>query len=497
MKYRLSALYALTMLVTITYGQEVSSCVPCEMLKDEHHLPDLFITSAEIEENDEATYCKVLGTIGKEINFELLLPERWNARYVMGGGGGFVGTVQNSARGTVAEGYATSGTDTGHKGRGAEWAMHSVERRVNFGHLAVHRTATVSKALIYRYYCQYPEYSYFMGCSRGGGQALIEAQRYPDDFDGIVSAAPVINWLATGLEFIQNIKALYPDPENLDAMISANHLQILEAEVLNQCDDIDGIADKILNDPRKCLFDFSALPHCVDGKTDSTCFNPAQIEAVKTIYAGVSNQGGFSYPGFPFGAEARQGGFGPWIVGPIDGPYPSLHFYFGVEMFKYIIYQDPEWDYSSYDFSKITKDGRDAAEYLNATSTDYSAFKERNGKLILYHGWNDPALSAYTAISHYEAAKKLDEDIADHFKLYLLPGVLHCGGGPGPDQAEWLNLIHGWVEEGKAPHKVIVTKRDQDGNVLMTRPVFPYPSVAKYDGSGDPAVESSFMEGKP
>jgi feruloyl esterase len=160
-------------------------------------------------------------------------------------------------------------------------------------------------------------------------------------------------------------------------------------------------------------------------------------------------------------------------------------------MFKYLIFQDPDWDYSTYDFSNFMADTRYAASYLNATSTDYSVFKNKGGKLLIYHGWNDPALSALTSIEHVEAAKKVDPDLNNFLRLFLLPGVVHCGGGSGPSQTDWLSHIRNWVEHGKAPERIVLRK-ESDGKVLMTRPVFPYPKKTVYDGKGDPNVESSF-----
>jgi len=186
-------------------------CIPCEKLT-ELRLPDVKITEA-VTVTTGSSYCKVLGVIVKEINFEIILPFEWNGIYVMGGGGGFVGTIQNAARSSVEKGYATSGTDTGHNGKkypGASWALNDMERQLNFGHLAVHRTAVVSKSIIASYYGDYPKYSYFIGCSRGGGQAIMEAQRYPDDFDGIVAAAPAFNWTAIASEAVQNTRAAFP-----------------------------------------------------------------------------------------------------------------------------------------------------------------------------------------------------------------------------------------------------------------------------------------------
>ncbi len=482
------------------HGQNKEKKPPC-MSPEELKLldlPDVKIMDVSVEK-ENTTFHKVLGIIGKEINFELLLPEEWNERFVMGGGGGFVGSIQNVARSEVNNGFATVGTDTGHKGNGvkADWALNNMERQLNFGHLAVHRTAVVAKAIIEKFYCSPPLYSYFMGCSRGGGQALIEAQRYPEDFDGIVSAAPIIDWPATGAEFVQNSIAIYPDPNKLDeAIVSANHIKLLQKEVLAQCDELDGVKDDIINDPRECAFNFSLLPVCVGDKADSSCFTWDQIAAVKQIYAGVDIQGNKIYPGFPFGGEFEEGSWMPWIVGPDKGlmalNFPTLHYGFGTEMFKYLIFNDPDWDYSIYDFSGFEKDTKYAAAYLNATSTDYSGFKKRNGKMIIWHGWNDPALSAFTAINHFKEAKKGDDELEDYIRLFLLPGVLHCGGGSGPDQANWLQIIREWVENDKAPERIVVSKM-KNNKESMSRPVFPYPEKAVYKGSGDKNKESSFI----
>jgi feruloyl esterase len=475
---------------------DINGCIPCEELKN-LSFPEVHITEA-VTITDKTTYCKVLGTIGKEINFELLLPGDWNGRFLMGGGGGFVGSIANSARWSIHDGYATSGTDTGHKGHGikADWALDNMERQVNFGHLAVHRTAVVSKTIIARYYCHDPEYSYFMGCSRGGGQAMMEAQRYPDDFDGIIVGAPAFCWPAFAAEFIQNIQAIYPDQNNLgEAVITKENLAMLQAAVLDQCDELDGIKDSILNDPEECDFDFSALPICPDEVIGGECFTVSQINAIQTVYDGVTNDQEEIYPGFPLGGENEPGGWLPWITGPNDGTmemrFPSLQFGFGTEIFKYLVFQDPDWDYSKYDYSNFFEETRYASAYLDATSADYSEFKKRRGKMIIYHGWNDPALSAYATIEHYKKVMKKDPDVKDYIRLFLLPGVLHCGGGPGPDRADWVGLIRDWVENGNAPDRIIMSKV-KNGEVIMTRPVFPYPRKAVYKGQGDPNMESSF-----
>jgi len=493
---------ALTLSTATILSAQVSpnknSCIPCEELMN-IRLPDVVVFEA-IRLEAPVPHCKILGTIGKEINIEVLLPVDWNSRFAMGGGGGFVGSIQNGARSSINNGYATAGTDTGHESSGieADWALNNMERQVNFGHLAVHRTAVVSKEIIRQYYCSESEYSYFIGCSRGGGQAMMEAQRYPNDFDGIVSGAPAFNWPALGAEFVQNTQIIYPDPSKLDEpVITLANLQLLQTKILESCDALDGSKDKILNDPRDCDFNFDLLPRCPRNIAGDNCFTLSQIEAIKVVYSGATSKGKEIYPGFPLGGENEPSGWQDWIVGPNEGTmelnFSSLQFGFGTEMFKYLVFQDPDWDYTSYDFSNFSEATQYASSYLDATSTDYSAFKNRGGKMIIYHGWNDPALSAFATINHYEAAQNEDSEIGEAIRLFLLPGVLHCGGGPGPSQANWIELVRNWVENGTAPERVVVTKTI-DEKVVMARPVFPYPSKAVYDEKSDPSKESSFSK---
>lgn len=472
-------------------------CLPCAELIG-LKLADVTLSEAVVVTQDE-THCRVRGTIGAEIGFELLLPARWNTRFAMSGGAGFSGSIQNGLRYLVRQGFATVGTDTGHEGETIEanWALNHPRRRLNFGHVAVHRTAVVSKEIIERYYCAAPTYSYFSGCSRGGGQALIEAQRYPDDFDGIVAAAPIIEWPATGAEFVQNTALVYSNPDQLDEpLIAETHLKMLEGAVLTQCDSLDGVRDSLLNDPRECIFDFSALPRCPSDKSSPDCFTSEQVRAVQLIYAGVTSQGRTIYPGFPFGNEAAEGSWDTWIVGPhaesMRLGYPTLQYAIGTGILKHFVYQDSTWDYAHHDFSDFQEQSRESSGYLDATSTNYQAFRARGGKMIICHGWSDPALSAYTSVDHYEATLDRDASLAESVRLFLLPGVLHCGGGPGPSGTNWIRLIQEWVERDTAPERVVVTKKEQ-GKVVLSRPVFPYPARATYDGVGDPSVESSFV----
>ena len=480
-------------------------CIPCEQLKA-LQLPDVTIMEAKSLKNDTiegqvitVPFCYVLGRISKEINIELLLPGQWNERFLMSGGGGFVGSIQNNLRFAVNSGYATAGTDAGHKGSGieADWALNNMERQLDFGRLAIHLTAAVSKFIIHAYYCAAPAYSYFLGCSRGGGQAMVEAQYYPEDFDGIVSGAPAFSWPAIAAKFIQNSQKNYPDPKDLSKhVITKDNLRLLQDQILKQCDALDGITDHILNDPRDCKFDFSTLPVCPDEQANANCFTPQQLAAIKVVYAALTNKQDTIYPGFPYGAENEEGGWDAWIAGANpSADFPSLHYMFGVNVFKYLVFNDPEWNYGQYDFSAFFKDTRYASAYLDATQTDYSAFKKRKGKMIIYHGWNDPALSAFETIKHFQEVEQKDKNIQSYIRLFLLPGVLHCGGGPGPDDVDWIKLIRDWVENDKAPERVVLSKKEKD-KIVMTRPVFPFPKVAVYGGKGETNLEKNFIEKK-
>lgn len=361
-------------------------------------LPDVTITSVT-QEDQPATHCKVAGVIGPEVHFELLLPEKWNGKFVMGGGGGFVGSVMNTslAFGALQAGYATVGTDTGHQGHplSANWAHNNLERLVNFGHQAVHRTAVTAKALTKTYYQNEISRSYFTGCSRGGSQALMEAQRYPEDFDGIVAGAPAINW-TTGLAVLatQISKAMYPDPNNLqEAVVGPKEQELIESSYLKMCDAQDGIKDGILNDPRQCKFDVATLL-CKNKKTDN-CLSKEQLSAVQVIYGGPKDsKGNPLFYGFPFGGETTPGGWSRWLTGGLkyqadldefqggvdagdfDAPVsPSAYYSFGNEIMKYFIYNDPDWTYTDYNYDNLGEDSERVAETLNATNPIFQHFE--------------------------------------------------------------------------------------------------------------------------
>jgi feruloyl esterase len=481
-------------------------------------LPDVTITSVT-HETHPTPHCKVAGVIGPEIHFELLLPEKWNGKFVMGGGGGFVGSVMNTSLmfGSLQAGYATVGTDTGHQGHPLDgsWAHNNLERLVNFGHQAVHRTAVTAKELTKAYYQSEIARSYFTGCSRGGSQGLMEAQRYPEDFDGIVAGAPAYNWTGLAALATQINQAMYPDPCNLqEAIVGPKEQALIESTYLAMCDEQDGIKDGILNDPRECKFDLVTL--LCKGEKNDRCLSKEQLAAIKLIYEGPKDSKGDPlFYGFPFGGETAPGGWNRWLTGGLKyqadvsefqggvdvGDFkvpvaPNLFYAFGNGIMKYFVYNNPDWTYENYDFDRLERDSARVAETLNATNPDLSAFRKRGGKLIIYSGWSDAAAPAGAIIGYYEDVLADDKTAADDVRLFMMPGVEHCFGGPGPSWVNWLEEMDKWVETGTTPDQVTVYFVDEKMQPAGSRLLCAYPQVAKYDGKGNPRDVSSFTCGE-
>jgi pimeloyl-ACP methyl ester carboxylesterase len=456
-------------------------------------LPDVRITEAVAVPAAttgpiHAPHCRVTGVVGTEIQFRLLLPDTWNGKFLMGGGGGFVGAIDNQAQRTVDAGYATVGTDTGHQGDGtdASWALDNIERQVNFGYVAIHRTAEVAKAIVRAYFGTDATHNYFVGCSNGGRQALMEAQRYPDDFDGIVVGAPALDFVALGAQFIKDSQVSFPDAQNTTPLFTVEALKSVETQIVDRCDAMDGLKDGLMEDPRRCAVDVARL----SGLTD------VQRAALKKVYAETRGKNGVIYPAQPFGGEGTPAGWPAWITGGAspEGPQSgSLRRTFGTQFFKYFVFGDPSWDYTKYDVSNAPKDARLAGTILNATNTNLDAFTSRGHKLVMWHGWSDPALSALATISYYEQVQARDANLRDYFRLFMMPGVLHCGGGPGPDNVDWPSIVVDWVEHAKAPDRIIARKLGAGGAVTRSRPVCPYQQHAVYDGKGPADAADSFI----
>jgi pimeloyl-ACP methyl ester carboxylesterase len=444
-------------------------------------------------------HCRVEATVDEETHILALLPDDWNGRFLMGGAGGYVGIVQNQMESSVHEGYATVGTDAGHTATGftAAWALRNDRRIADYGHRAVHRTAEVTKALIAAYYGRPPEHSYFIGCSNGGREALMEAQRYPADFDGIVAMAPAFNYLEVSTAFVRNLQAQYPTG-NFDApVVTPAVLRLLAAKITETCDAIDGVRDGTLENPETCTFMLASLPACANDVATDGCVTRSQRAAL-TVFTTPMTAGALRYPGWPFGDEADAQGWAAWITGPVAemvqmtaGTAATLQGAFVTQFFKYFVYSDSAWSYVGYDLARAGRDGAKVAAVLSAVNPDLSAFRARGGKLLLVHGWSDPAISARATIEYFKEVQRRTPQASSFTRLFLMPGVLHCGGGSGCDEVDWAVVVRRWAEQGEAPSRIIARKL-RGAEVVRTHPLCAYPMTARYKGTGSTDDAAAF-----
>jgi hypothetical protein len=412
----------------------------------------------------------------------------------------------------ISQGYATAGTDTGHAADGvdARWALGHPEKIVDFGHRAIHEMTVLGKATAKGFYGDAPKHAYFAACSNGGRQALMEAQRYPEDYDGILAGAPANYWTHLLASALWDAQATTSDPASY---IPASKVPAIAKAVLAACDADDRVKDGIVDDPRKCHFDPATIA-CNNGDADS-CLTARQVTALKKLYEGAHDSKGQTiYPGFVPGGEDGDGGWPLWIMGPAPGK--ALLFAFGNGYFANMVYGKPDWDYKKANFDEAVKASDEKfANVLNSVQADMRAFKAHGGKLIIYHGWSDAAISPLNAINYYDSVvQKMGKGESDAFlRLYMVPGMQHCAGGPGPDdfgefgvsrindpQHNIYLALENWVEKGEAPGTVIGSKADGFGptaNVTMTRPLCAYPQVAKYKGSGDTNDAANFVCAAP
>ncbi len=439
------------------------------------------------------------------IQFEVWLPlAGWNGKYFGIGNGGFAGSIQyNLMAAAVINGYASSSTDTGHEApaTNADWALGHYEKIVDFAYRSIHETAETSKSVIRSYYGRAARHAYFSGCSNGGRQALVEAQRYPADYDGIIAGAPANFWTHNFAGFIWDEQALEGA-----AQIPVSKMSAIENAALDACDAIDGVKDGVIDDPTKCRFDPSVLL-CKGAESDA-CLTAEQVGALKKIYAGPRNSKGEQiFPGYVPGGEAGPGGWSRWITGA-----DSQQLVFGKGFFANMVFDNPAWDLRTFDFDRDMKVADDkSARLFNATEANLKLFKDRGGKLLLYHGWSDTAIAPTNAIIYYESvvSKMGAKSTSDFFELYMVPGMQHCAGGPGPnsfgtnpspapsDAQHSLSIaLDRWVDQGVAPTQVIAAKYKTGANpesgVVRTRPLCPYPQVALYLGSGSTDDAANF-----
>ena len=454
-------------------------------------------------------FCRVQGVIqpsaDSHIEFEIWLPSSgWNGRYEGLGNGGFAGSIDfGGLADAVTNGYAASATDTGHKGNPIEgrWAVGHPEKITDFGYRAIHETAEKAKAVMAAFYGNGPQHSYFSSCSNGGREALMEAQRFPADYDGILAGAPANYWTRLLASAMADVLTL----SDTAAYIPAAKLPAIQAATLAACDARDGVKDGVIDEPSRCKFDPAQLL-CKGAESDS-CLTAPQVAALQKLY--TAKQG---FPGHLPGGETDPNGWGTWITGPAPGR--SLMFAFGTGFFGNFVYQDAAWDYHTFQADRASQVADDKfARTLNATDPDLKLFRNRGGKLIIYHGWSDAAISALNSIDYFKSVQQKmgAAQTSEFVRLYLAPGMTHCGGGPGPDdfgqgtvapdkpQHSISNALQQWVEKGTVPDQLVATKH-KPGNppsVVRTRPLCPYPQVARYRGSGSTDDAASFACAEP
>ena len=438
--------------------------------------------------------CTVTGVIGREIKFSVQMPDAWNGKFAMGGQGNIAGTVSNMAEqqyGATRLGYATAGTDTGHVmepgGKPPTWAMDPFlgpERQVNFSHLAIHRVTVTAKAITAARYGRQPEKSYFAGCSNGGRQGLLEVQRYPDDFDAALVSAPAYNLDQLLLPRVDTGRRIFPDPKDWNKRnLDNKDRMVLSKAVLEACDAQDGLKDGILSDPESCKFDPGPL-QCKGKKTDA-CLSKAGVDAVRSWWGGVKDAKGVNLtPGFPRGGEGDnlwQQNLTGADENPGKGSYaPNSGILRAIDYLAYFMSR-PDWDYTKPTIAQLQADLK-TLQANNSDNPDLSAFRKHGGKLLMNHGWTDATISAKGTIAYTESVMKHDPSASQDVRLFLVPGMGHCGGGNGPQRVEWLTVLDKWVATGKAPDEL---ETGFAPPAAGARKLCAYPKKAVFKGAGD------------
>lgn len=487
-------------------------------------LSDAIVTTAETVRSGSFTppegpairnlpaFCRIAGTIkpssDSDIRFEVWMPVTdWNGKFQGVGNGGFAGSIGYGGLGdAVSHGYATAATDTGHRAGGtdASWALGHPDKIADFGYRAIHETAARAKEIIKAYYRSNPKRSYFSSCSDGGREALMEAQRFPADYDGIIAGAPAYDWTRLLATAIWDMNATLKEPASY---IPARKIPAVAAATVAACDANDGVKDGVIDNPDRCGFD-PATMECRGADSDA-CLTAPQVSALKKIYGGLRNSKGEQlFPGYSPGGEVGPGGWGLWITG--GAPEKSLMYAFGTQYFKNMVFDNPTWDFRTFNVDHDVKFADDkTGSRLSATNPDLSAFDKRGGKLILYHGWSDAAIPPLSTVHYYErVVSKMGQSKTSGFvRLFMVPGMQHCGGGPGPSDFGQFGVPHGdadrdvaaalerWVEQGTAPERIVAAKHKNGpaSEVVRTRPLCAYPKVAQWTGSGSTDDAANFV----
>ncbi len=435
-------------------------------------------------------YCKVKARIAPAIYFELWLPtEAWNGRFQQIGVHRFGGVLDyGDMAWQLAQGYAVASSDTGHAGQAPLPWMQNPQQIVDYGYRAVHETALKAKAMVAAFYGRPAQYAYFNGCSTGGKEALMQAQRYPEDFHGISVGDPNFDQIGNRAQYVWNAQATFA---NDATRISPAQLRLVNRKVLEACDALDGIADGVLEDPRRCTFRPESLA-CAPGQTGDACLTPAQVGALSKLYAGPSNPrtGERIYAGWAPGSELNWGGI---VGGPNVFPTAEL-------FFRNMVFRDPAWNWRSFDFdAHWTHAVRNFGALVNADEPDLRAFERAGGRMLHYHGWTDANHAPMQSVHYYDAvvnamavdapAAPAGERVARFYRLFMVPGSSGCAStGPHPDQFDPMEALRDWVESGRAPARIVVRSPSQP---QRTRALCPYPQVAVHIG-GDAFDEKNF-----
>jgi len=410
-------------------------------------------------------------TADSVINMEIWLPpvDKWNGKFMGVGNGGFAGSIQGLANDmpqALRLGYATAGTDTGHQEQGGAWAIGHPEKMIDFGYRATHEMTVKSKQIVNAFYDRSPQYSYFKGCSTGGRMVLMEAQRYPDDYDGIIAGSLANRHIHMWTAGVERSVSLSRNPERA---ITAEQAALVNTLVTNTC---DTLKEGFLNNPRACKVNFSTLKcqaGSQSGSAESACLTDAQMKTVETFYGGVKNSKGELI----FSGQA--------LGNPIQAQQPTTQGPGGVFDLVRIAYNDPNVDWRTFDLDRDMKFLDEKIGYVDAVNPDLSKFKASGGKLLMTHGWSDTGITPETTIWYYESVLgKMGQNQGDWMRLFMAPGMGHCGGGPGVNSFDSIGTLEKWVEKGQAPASMVGT-----GAQGMTRPLCPYPQYAEYKGSGD------------
>jgi feruloyl esterase len=462
-------------------------------------LPDTTIESAMVDA-DNPGICRVVATTthppaGDTVRIWIAIPtSNWNGRFLGTGGGGFVGGNPANLVQPAALGFAAGATDTGHEGGSGAFALDANGRLNwqairNFAHVGIHEMTVTGKALTQAMYGVPPRYSYFNGCSTGGRQGLMEAQRYPQDYDGIASAAPAINWTKLVMQSLWGSMLM----NNLSNPVPSCKLAAATAAAVAACDGVDAVEDGVVEDPKRCTFDPGALVGTPAG--DCGTFTRADADIIRKLWEGPTRENGdFLWYGQPRGADLNA------MAASRGTPPEPQAFSFSVIWLQYFLTQDPQFDWKTITpalYEQLWD--RSVEQYgivIGTDNPDLAAFRDRGGKAIIWHGWADQLITADATIDYYRRVQQQmggPTETSGFVRLFLAPGVAHCRGGAGPAPEGVLDALLAWVEDGTAPDTLTATERDEAGGVTRSRPLCQYPLVARYTGSGSTDDAANFV----